>query len=119
MRELVGAGPQYRAQHRVDALERPAAGERRVDLRIERPLLAHDAGDDVAKERGLGRQILRALDLAAEPMAFELGQDLVDAGPGQIHLVERLHSGEPRRSALVGLTGLTGGGARHAHFPAS
>ena len=119
VRKLVGAGAQHRAQHRFDALERPAAGERRVDLRVKRSLFPHDAGDDVAKESGFRRQILRALDLAAEPMAFELGEDFVDAGAGEIHLVERLYGGEPRRSALVGLTGPTGCGARHAHFPAS
>ena len=44
-----------------------------------------------------------ALDLAADPMAFELGQDLVHAGGGEIHLVERLHRSKPRRAALVGL----------------
>ena len=42
-RKLVGAGAQYRAQHRLDALERPTARQRGVDLRIERALLADDA----------------------------------------------------------------------------
>ena len=77
--------------------------KRRVDQRIEPALLAHDAADDVAEERRFGRQILRALDLAAEPMALELGEDLVQAGAGDVHLVERLHGGEPRRAAPVGL----------------
>ena len=36
IRQLVGAGAQHRAQHRLDALERPAAGQCSVDLRIER-----------------------------------------------------------------------------------
>ena len=61
------------------------------------------AGDDVAEERCFRRQILLALDLAAEPMAFELRQDLVEAGARHVHLVERLHRGEPRRPAAVGL----------------
>ena len=104
--KLVGAGPQHRAQHRLDALERPAARQRGVDLRIEPCLLAHDAADDVAEKCRLRRPILRALDIAAEPMAFELGQNLVQAGAGKVHLVERLHGGEPRRAALVGLARL-------------
>ena len=58
--------------------------------------------DDVAEERGLGRKILRAVDFAAEPMPLELGQDVVQAGAGNVHLVERLHRGEPRGAALVG-----------------
>ena len=103
MVELVGAGAQHRAQHRLDALERPALRQRLVDQRIELALLAHHAADDVAEERRLGRQILRALDLAAEPVALELGEDFVQAGAGEIHLVERLHRGEPRRAALVRL----------------
>ena len=103
MDQLVGAGAQRRAQHRLDALERPALRQRLVDQRIELALLAHHAGDDVAEERRLGRQILRALDLAAEPVAFEFGEDLVEAGAGKVHLVERLHGGEPGRAALVRL----------------
>src|SRR5262245_18007302 len=78
--ELVGAGAQHRAQHRLDALERPAAAERRVDLWIELGLLAHYAADDVAKVGSLGRAVLLALDLAAEPMALELGHDVVEPG---------------------------------------
>ena len=66
-------------------------------------LIAHHAGHDVAEERGLGRQIFVALDLAAEPVALELGEDVVDPGAADIHLVERLHRGEPRRAAPVGL----------------
>src|SRR4029077_694662 len=51
--ELVGAGAQHRAQHRLDALERPAAGQSRIDLRVELALLAHYPADDVAKISGL------------------------------------------------------------------
>ena len=74
MVELVAAGAQGGAQDRLDALERPAFRQRLVDHRIELALLAHHAGDDVAEERGLGREILRALDLAADPVAFELAR---------------------------------------------
>ena len=59
--ELIGAGAQRRAQYRLDALERPAFRQRLVDQGIELALLAHHAGDDIAEERRLGRQILRAL----------------------------------------------------------
>ena len=58
------------------------------------------------EERLLGGQILRALDLAADPVAFELGEDFVQARAGEIHLVERLHGGKPRGAALVGLARL-------------
>ena len=78
--ELIGAGAQHRAQDRLDALERPGLRQRVVDQRIELALLAHHAADDVAEERGLRRQILLAFDLAADPVALELGQDLVQAG---------------------------------------
>ena len=84
-----------------------------VDQRIELALLAHHAADDIAKERRLRRQILLALDLAADPMTLELGQDVVEAGAGDIHLIERLHRREPRRAAPVGLAHLRSGlGAR-------
>src|SRR5450830_1509240 len=101
--ELVGAGAQRGAQHRFDTLERPAFCQRFVDQRVELALLAHHTGDNVAEERRLGWKILRSLDFAAEPVALELGEDLVQAGAREIHLVERLHSGEPRRAALVRL----------------
>src|SRR5262249_19290522 len=87
---------------RLNALERPAAGERLVDHRIEAALLAHHARDHVAEERRLGRQILRAFHLAADPVTLELGQNLVQAGAGDVHLIERLHGGEPCGAAPIG-----------------
>src|SRR5262249_46643204 len=101
--ELVGARAQHRAHDRLDALERPSGGERLVDQRIEPTLLRRTAADDLAEERGLGRKVLLALDLAAEPVALELGQDIVEALARNIHLVERLHGREPRGAASVGL----------------
>ncbi len=65
-------------------------------------LIAHHAGHHVAEERRLGRQIFVALDLAAEPVAFEFGEDVVDAGAADVHLIQRLHRREPRRAAPVG-----------------
>src|SRR5947199_9428124 len=35
-------------------------------------------------------------------MAFELGKDIVDPGARDVHLVERLNGGKPRRAAPVG-----------------
>src|SRR5579871_4769073 len=103
MFELVSAGAQHRAQDRVDPLQRPALRQRLVDQGIELGLVAHDAGDDIAEEGGFGRQIFLTLDLAAQPVAFELGEDVVDAGASDIHLVKRLHGGEPRGTAPVRL----------------
>jgi hypothetical protein len=103
MVKLVGAGAQHRAQDCLDALERPALRQNLVDQRVKRALLAQHAADDVAKERRFRRQILIALDLASDPMALELRQDVVHAGARDIHLVERLHGREPRRAAPVGL----------------
>ena len=76
--------------------------QRIVDQGIELGLVAHHAGHDVAEERGFGRQIFVAFDLAAEPVALELGKDVVDPGAADVHLVQRLHRGEPRRAAPVG-----------------
>src|SRR5258708_7771708 len=36
-------------------------------------------------------------------MALELRKNVVQAGRGDIHLIERLHGGEPRSAAAVGL----------------
>ena len=76
-------------------------------------MLAHHAADDVAKISSLRRPVLRPLDLAAEPMAFEFGHDLVEPGAGEIHLVKSLLGGEPGSAALVRLARLVGFGARH------
>src|SRR6185312_13349690 len=59
MHELVGPGPHRCAQDRLDALQGPRLLQGLVDHRIEHTLLAQHAGDDVAEERGLGRQVLR------------------------------------------------------------
>src|SRR5690606_9620613 len=76
---------------------------------------------DIAEKSGLDWQILLAFDLAANPVALELGEDFVEAGRGQIHLIERLHGGQPCRAALVGFARVLVGGRRVAghHFPAS
>ena len=101
--QLVGSGAQHGAQYRLYSLERPIACQRGVDLRIEPALFAQDTGHDVAEISGFRRSVLDALDLAAEPMAFEFGQDLVQAGAGKIHLVKRLHRGESGSASFVGL----------------
>src|SRR5579871_6701257 len=103
MLQLVGTGAQYRAQDGVDPLQRPTFRQRFVDQRVELPLIAHHARHHVAEKRGLCRQVFVAFDLAAQPVAFEFGEDVVDAGARNIHLVKRLHGSEPRRAAPVGL----------------
>ncbi len=81
--------------------------QRLVDQRIKLELLAHHARRPRRGKRCLGRgQILRALDLAAEPVTFEFRQDLVQAGAGEVHLVERLHRRQPGRAALIRLAGV-------------
>ena len=100
--QLEGAGAQDGAQRRVDAGQRPAGRQRAVDRRVERLLVAHDAGDNVAEEGGVGVAILVAVDLLAEPVGLELGDHLGQRRAAEVHLVERLHGGEPGRAALVG-----------------
>jgi hypothetical protein len=94
--------------------QRPAALKRPVDHRIERALVVEHAAHDAAEERGLGRQILRAFDLAADPVALELGEDLVERRCGDVHLVKRLHRRKPRCAAPVRLAVLArlGGSSR-------
>src|SRR6202023_1634791 len=41
--------------------------------------------------------------LAAEPVALELGEDVVNPGAGDVHLIERLHRGPPRRPTPGGV----------------
>ena len=67
-----------------------------------RALLAHDALDEVAEECASASQVLAALDLLAEPMRLELGDDLVEVDAGHVHLVERLDGGEARRAPRLG-----------------
>ncbi len=102
MTKLIGARAQHRAQDRFDALERPTLRQHLVDQWIEAALLAHHARHHVAEEGRLGRQILRTFDLTADPMALELGKNVVQPRAGDIHLVERLHRREPGRAAAIG-----------------
>ena len=73
-----------------------------MDRRVERQLIAHHAGDDVAEERGVGIAVLVAVELLAEPVGLELGEYLRQGRAGEIHLIERLHGRQPRRAALIG-----------------
>src|SRR6516225_168975 len=101
-RELVSAGPQHGAKHHFDALERPAARQRRVNRRIQATLLSHHAADYVAEIGGFRRTILHAFHVALEPMTFELSQNLIQASASKLHLVERLDGCKPRDAALIG-----------------
>src|SRR5262249_9168153 len=49
------------------------------------------------------RQIFLALDFVADPVALELGENVVDPGAADVHLVECLHGGKARGAAPVGL----------------
>src|SRR3954454_12052264 len=101
--ELVGAGPEGRAQHGLDALQRPSGSEDRVDLAIHGALLAHDAREYVAEERVLSRLEADALALAPDPEGLELGEGIDHALPGELHLIEGLDGGEAGGAALRGL----------------
>ena len=70
-------------------------------LTVDRTLLAHHAAQDVAEERGLGRLERDALDLAADPVRLELGEARRSRPCPRLHLVERLHGGEPRAAAAL------------------
>ena len=71
-------------------------------LRCSRPRRRPRRGNSAASA---GRYCV-ALDLAADPVALELRQDLVQRRRREIHLVERLHGGKPRRAAAVGAASL-------------
>ena len=73
-----------------------------MDHRVDAALHAHDAGDERAEERAVGGPELLALDLAAEAMRLELGNDGGKRRPAHVHLVERLNGAEPGRPALIG-----------------
>src|SRR5262245_31704934 len=117
--QLIGTGAQSRAQNRFDALERPALGQRLIDQWIEIALFAHHARYNVAKERRLCRKVLCAFDLTANTVALEFGQDFVEDGAGQIHLIECLNGRKSGGAPLVGFAGVLvvacGPGAHQRH----
>ena len=57
-----------------------------------------------------------ALDLLPDPVALELSEDVVEAGAGQIHLVERLHGGQTCGASSIGAARILGNG-RLSHDP--
>jgi len=56
---------------------------------------------------------LRAVDLLPDPVALEFGQNVVQRRAGDIHLVQRLHGGQPRGATAVRLAVFI---ARHRDF---
>ncbi len=111
--EFVSSSAQRRAQHGLDALQRPAALQGCIDQRIEPALFPHDAADDVAEESRFGRQILLPLHLTPDPVAFELRQDFVQRGARHIHLIECLYCRKPRGASAIGFTFVLGGSGGH------
>ena len=78
-RELIIGRAQDRAHQRLDALQRPALGERVVEAAVDGELILLHARDDVAEEGELGGVVLIALDLLADPMRLEFGEDVGEA----------------------------------------
>src|SRR6476661_2822121 len=101
---FVGAGAQDRAENRVDAVEPPTFRQMTIDERIDAALLAHHALDDVTKKLRLCVAILAALDLLAQAVGFELGDNAVQIDGGHVHLIERLHGGKACRGARLGIS---------------
>src|SRR3954469_18142014 len=101
--ELVGAGPEDRAQHRFDPLQWPALGQDLVDLAVDGALLGDDARQHGAKEGALGRLEGDPLDLLPDPVGLEFGERVDHALAGEVHLVERLDGSEAGGAALRGL----------------
>ena len=99
--QLIGAGAQDGAQHRLDARQRPAVGERGVDLLVDRPLILHHAGEEVAEEAHC-RPAGTSMPSTSRPIqwASNSRESVADALAGHIHLVERLHGGEAGSGAL-------------------
>ena len=112
--DLVGAGAKDGAQDGIDAGQAPALGELAVDQRVDAELLAHHAFDEIAEEARLRLAELAALDLLAQAMRLELGDDLGQIDPGHVHLIERLDCGKAggtsRGGAGLGLAALSHGG---------
>ena len=79
-----------------------SGGERRRGSPGRAPLVADDAGDDVAEEGGIGVAVLLAVDLLAEAERLELGKHVRQRRAAEVHLVERLHGREAGGAALVG-----------------
>src|SRR5262249_15911619 len=50
-------------------------------------------------------------------MALEFGEDVVERGSGDVHLIERLHRRQPRRAAAVRLAPGSGRGLGHRVVP--
>src|SRR5258707_8740644 len=73
-----------------------------VDQGVELCRAGHYPGHDVGEESRPGGKLFVALALAPDPMPLDLGEDVVEACAGNVHLIERLHRREPRRTATVG-----------------
>src|SRR5260370_343613 len=64
--------------------------------------VGHRAGHGVAKKSALAGRLLAACNLASERVTLDLGEDVVDASAGVVHLIERLYRREPCCAAPVG-----------------
>src|SRR5690606_4880323 len=78
-------------------------GERLADDRVDDLLVLDHAGEDGAEPLRVRLAILRAVHFLAEAELLVFGGNLEDAAAGDVHLVEGLHGGQPRRAALVGV----------------
>ena len=98
----------HRAQHRVEAVQRPVLGQRVGDHGVDLVLLLRGRADDAGEQRRVGVGDAAVLEpVAAGPLAEPVAHELVDHRLGRelrlLGLEQRLHCGDPGGGARAGL----------------
>ena len=70
-----------------------------IDDRIDIALAAHDTANNLAEKNTIRLNGILARLAAIEGVRQELLDNFVEIGACHIHLIERLHTREPRRTA--------------------
>ena len=72
-----------------------------MDHRVEAGLLRHDTRENGAEPLGIGFRIGFAVDFLSQAERLVFCSGFQNAGPGDVHLVERLNGSQTSGAALV------------------
>src|SRR3569832_2467506 len=92
---------QDRAQDGIDTRQPPVRAQDPGDAGIDLFLVLRHAAHEACEELGIGFAGGAGLRLAAEAVFDEFAHDLLGVDARQLHLIERLHGGKPRRAARL------------------
>ena len=90
--DLIDARPHDRAQHNLDAHQRPAFGQRIVDGLVDLGLMGNHPADNILEKREFRLAHFQiVINLLTDPMGLEFRTNVDHPLLGDVHFIQGLH----------------------------